>query len=165
MADPLSIAAGVAGVLSLGISVCNGLIEYYQKYSSRTKNIARTVDSLKGLCTLLEKLQSTLNVREASAERTADMVRQSILSCLEAIEELRTELRKITDASSKIVAGIKKLTYPLRESTLAKQYEIVQDVRDALSLAINVLNLEDTAVLHDELRQMKALSTSLHHGK
>lgn len=39
MADGLSVAAGAAGLISLGLEVTKGLIDYYDAYKSRESNI------------------------------------------------------------------------------------------------------------------------------
>lgn len=49
MSDPLSIAAGVAGLLSLGIQVSLSLVDYYSAYTDRDAQIGRTLGRLSGL--------------------------------------------------------------------------------------------------------------------
>ena len=41
MADPLSIAAGIAGFLSLGIHVAQALVDFYAVYKMQDTNVAK----------------------------------------------------------------------------------------------------------------------------
>ena len=52
MGDPLSMVAGVAGLLSLGIQVSESLIDFYKSYRDQDADIAATTDRLKTLQTL-----------------------------------------------------------------------------------------------------------------
>ena len=46
MSDPFSVASGAAGIVSLGLTLTNGLIEYYNKYSEFDTDASNTEKSL-----------------------------------------------------------------------------------------------------------------------
>lgn len=47
--DPLSISAGAAGLISIGITICNGLLGYYKSYKDAEDNVTRTYNSIEAL--------------------------------------------------------------------------------------------------------------------
>jgi hypothetical protein len=47
MADPLSITAGVVGLISFGIQVTGALVDYYSAYEDQDSEVARTIEKLK----------------------------------------------------------------------------------------------------------------------
>lgn len=69
MGDPLSIAAGVAGLVSLGIQTVQGLVDFYSSYKSQNTTIARTTDKLGGLLGTLQTINQTLTNRLVTARR------------------------------------------------------------------------------------------------
>jgi Fungal N-terminal domain of STAND proteins len=77
MGDPLSIAASVAGLVSLGIQACQGLTSYYQAYTDRPENVAKTIRSLESLCGSLQNLETTLSKRRFHPENE-QVVKQSL---------------------------------------------------------------------------------------
>jgi hypothetical protein len=49
MSDPLSIAAGVAGLLSLGIEISESLIKFYTAVKEQAKDVVYTRQKLENL--------------------------------------------------------------------------------------------------------------------
>ena len=63
MTDPLSIAAGVAGLVSLGITTVQGLFDFYSSCKGQGATIARTTDKLGDLLGTLHTIDETLSKR------------------------------------------------------------------------------------------------------
>src|SRR5947207_11196257 len=122
MGDPLSVAASIGGVLSVGIQVCQGLISYYQSYTSSGENVAKTARSLESLCQSLQCLQTTLSGRRfhPGDEPMVQQVSDLIESCNDAIDELRRENEKFSDEKKKddfspsAKRAFRKVAYPFR---------------------------------------------------
>lgn len=49
MTDPLPVAAGVAGLVSLGIQVTQSLVEFYNAYKKQDSDLNSTTKRLKSL--------------------------------------------------------------------------------------------------------------------
>ena len=78
MADPLSIAGGVAGVISLEIQVTQPLVDVYNSYTHQDSE-------LRSITERLEDLMETFQLEERNPIET------SIVNCKEQIQELQEE--------------------------------------------------------------------------
>jgi ankyrin repeat domain-containing protein 50 len=95
MGDPLSVAASVAGLLSLGIQVSQSLVTYYTEYRNQDFQIDRI--TLK-LDTLSQSFQSRI---EALAGRRFDLderalvaqIENSVENCNDLILELQEDIK------------------------------------------------------------------------
>lgn len=148
MGDPFSIASGAAGVVSLGITVCSGLLDYYSSWKDSDKNIATMYASLEGLTKTFKLIRDTIG-RSSFAADVAERVLESTKSCEDGVNGLEKRLKKLGDPNSaglesKIRIHARKALYPFKESTLMKLREIIGDLRDNLSLAIDALQMYDT---------------------
>lgn len=146
MADPLGSAVGI---ISLGIQVCRGLLQYYGSWKSQTQSIAKMVSSVESLTSTLELLKDVVG-NEAFSKDKAENIVAKITDCQSGIEELSAELEKVREVNTaeatsgfrdKLRQHGKRLLYPFRESTLLKMQEAVDDVRTNLFLAMETLNL------------------------
>src|SRR5687768_12785385 len=64
MADGLSVAANLAGLVSLGIEVTNGLLDYFETYRSRESDLAQTTKKLHALLIALNSLRKQFAERK-----------------------------------------------------------------------------------------------------
>ena len=156
MGDPLSTAAGTAGLISLGIQVSKGLFDFYTACRNKNDTCARTIHRLEGLLNTLEHLDNALQTRQFKADEVDQRLQleESIESCRDVIEELQSELEKCRDSADKgIQTAVKKagrkLAYPFRESTLQRLNEDVDELRNDLTFALNILQLK----LVDDIQQ------------
>ncbi len=144
MGDPLSVAASVAGLVSLGIQVCQQLINYYQSVSIQTSQTAKTVRSLRELSETLEGVSNSLERRKFKPEQMELMkiIENSIEECKDSTLDLQEELNTFNSESrpdslkGKIRQNARRMAYPFKESTLLSLREHVQDIRENLALAI-----------------------------
>ncbi|CAI7598480.1 unnamed protein product [Penicillium manginii] len=159
MSDPLSIAASVAGLLSLGIQVSESFLKFYAAYKIR---------KLEGILTVFRSLQATLKAREFYPEegQLVQSIEDSIKDCNEIIQELAEESKKyikIPDGGTrdKIRTATRRVAYPFRASTLSKLEEDIHDIHINLWFALHVLNQGDQKAVYDDLISVKSLLTSL----
>ena len=97
MGDPLSITASAAGLVSLGLSVCSGLLDYYNAWKDQPTDVSRLCESLVALNKTFELLDE--RVRHPLLNRkVVDQVTESICSCAAEIQGLRSKLDKISNA-------------------------------------------------------------------
>lgn len=87
MSDPLSIAASAAGLVSLGLTVCSGLVDYYNAWKDQPSDVAAMCDSMRGLGKTFELLDE--KVRHPLLDRECvDRVTESIISCAAGVHGL-----------------------------------------------------------------------------
>ena len=141
----LGVAGSAVGIISLGIQVCQGLIQYYGSWKDAPKDVAQMCKSLHNLEELLKVLKVTIKDKGVATQAETG-VQNSIDACAISIDELQGELIRVQEVkgssiSSKVHGQGRRLLYPFRESTLLKLREIVVETRGNLSLAVDVLHL------------------------
>lgn len=170
MSDPLSVTAGVAGVLSFGIQVCNGVTNYYDHWKSYDEDVKTTyemIDQLSGTFSLVsQKVDSNLLKRRPAASQ----IRSSIKACESGILALENRLNKIkaqepnlATTKHEMAAGElkrqgKRLLYPFKQGTLGKLKDVVGELRDKLAPALAVLSLDVSGEALVEIRAARAES-------
>lgn len=155
MSDPLSVASGVAGLLSLGIQVTQSLIDFYSSYKHRVKELENIMIKLESLYNTLHELQFTLQDR-GSHPNGQELVRQiekGVQNCHEAIKELQYEYAEFQGIQS---VG-RRAQYPFRKSTLVKLEENIREIRQNLSFSISVLQIKDQRTLQDGISDIRLL--------
>lgn len=138
------VAGSAVGVISLGIQVCQGLLQYYGGWKGGREDVASMYSSVENLAETLRALQQTVQGKSLSVN--AKNVQSSIAACETGIQELQRKLAKVqkvrgSDTVSKLHEQGRRLLYPFRESTLIKLKEIVSDIRANLNLAVDTLHL------------------------
>ena len=97
MSDPLSIAASAAGLASLGLTVCSGLLDYYKAWKDQHSDVLTMCESLEALNRMFELLRE--KVRHPLLDRkSVDRVVDNIISCAAGVRRLRSKLVKICNA-------------------------------------------------------------------
>ena len=164
MTDPLSVSAGVAGLVSLGIQVTSSLVNFYTSYKNQDVNVARTLGNLEGLRNTFQYLDEALKSRNFTAKER-DLIKDiesSIENCHELISELQEECTKFDKTKRSGVLGTIKVAggraaYPFRQSTLGKLEEDIDEIRNTLSLVLNVLQLGVHQKTQDDIADVKSL--------
>lgn len=145
MADPFSIAGSGVSVISLGLTVLSGLLQYYGDWKGSEKDIAATYTSIEGLTKTFMLIKDTID-GQAFRRDIVERVTESLDSCSAGVQSLEKKLAKIRKATpdkpgEKFRAHARKAAYPFKKSTLVKLAEVVSDLRDNLSLAVDTLQL------------------------
>lgn len=164
MTDPLSVAGSVAGVVSLGIQVTQSLVDFYKSYKHRDSDLAGTIERLESLAETFQSLEKALSSRTFQADQRGlvKSIETSMTKCDELVQELQDECQKFSKASSTgLKAAVKvagrRVAYPFRQSTLQKLDEDIGEIRAHLSFTLNVLQLDDTQRLQDNVTGMKGI--------
>ena len=147
MSDPISVAGTAVGVLSLGIQVFQGLLEYYRAWQGQSEEIKSTLESIACEQLILELLQSTL------AEQPSGFT-ASVVPVEECITQAGAEFRKLEQILQKCrrscVQGnvqehlknvMKNFLYPFRRETIQDLKNVVAEVGRVLALALQHLQL------------------------
>lgn len=155
MSDPLSISAGAAGLMSLGLEVTKGLIQYYGSWKDSHDKVATMLELLEALFKTLKLLNEKILVTEVISRQSVDRFAESVISCASAIQRLKEKLQKAQSTKPGLMASIRRAQYPFRETTLAKMHDIVSDLRSNLSLALDALQVE---TMTSSLQKLELLS-------
>lgn len=164
MADPLSTAGSVIGIISLGIQVVQSIYKYYSAAKDQHSDIARTLRKLEDLQSLLERLNTHLSDRKfrSSEKPLLQNIESAIQLCEESIDELGQEVRKFektpTDSARAAIKGaVRRLAYPFRESTLLKLHEDIDYLISQLSLTLSLLQQQTIDLVQDEIENTNAI--------
>lgn len=144
--EAFAVASGAAGLVSLGIEVCKGLLNYYQSWRTAETEVAGMYNSIESLAKTLILLESAIN-NGVFDRQMVDNAEKSIMSTQDGITSLKKKLDKIKvlgkegTLTEKAKAPFRRAIYPLKQSVLVKLKEVATDLRDDLALALNVLQM------------------------
>ena len=149
MGDPLSIVASAGGIISLGITVCQGLINYSQAFAGQYRDVRILVQDLQGLEMSLTLLRDGLTHRPD----LLNLVRPHIDTLKDRIDNLQPILDKFREnVSRRNVSGHKafkekvkttaqRTLYPFKKGMISNLRETVREAKGNLSLAIDVVQV------------------------
>ncbi|KAL8800853.1 MAG: hypothetical protein Q9182_004873 [Xanthomendoza sp. 2 TL-2023] len=137
MADPFSIGASTAGLVSLGLTVFSAILKYYSAYKDQDSDVS-------SMCISLINLEKTFIVLNRKIEQSSvdpecvSLVKSSINNCENGICGLRVKLDKIRrtkpaslDQLKRVDINIAKVQYDQTQAAL-RQLEVEE--RNVLTL-------------------------------
>ncbi|KAJ6027441.1 NACHT nucleoside triphosphatase [Penicillium canescens] len=164
MADPIAIASGIVGLLSLGIQVTQSLVDFYTAYKDQDTDVAKIAQNLDNLQGTFRSLDVAVRDRrsQADTQELFEEVEKATLRCDKIIKELHIECQKF---QKDLAAGFKarihvagrRAAYPFRKSTLQKLEKDVGEIRENLSFALDVLQLKSHNEIHGGISEVKSL--------
>jgi hypothetical protein len=164
MADPLAIASGIAGLLSLGVQVTQSLVNFYTAYKDQDTDLAKVTQDLDNLQNIFRALDVAVEERRSQADTRGLLreVEKAVLKCEEIITELQSECEKFhkdpaAGLKDRVKVAGRRVAYPFRKSTLQKLEEDVSDIRENLSFALDVLQLKSQSQIQDGISEVKSL--------
>jgi uncharacterized small protein (DUF1192 family) len=138
--DPVSalgVASGVVGIISLGISVCDGLLGYYGSCKNARADSARLYKSMERLVTTFRDLERTIQKPIFKHTGFADVANH--------ITALQSELERISATSKDQhkfwTKARARALYPFKEKTILNLAGIVDKLVMYLGLAVDTLHL------------------------
>jgi len=146
MGDPISLTGTAVGVLSLGISVCQGLVSYYASWKDYEDNVGSTHRYLENITNQLQAIDRALQAGHFSAEER-QQVESAVLMCTGHIGTLKKKLAKVR--SMELPIGIKdkakrqlrRAQYPFKETTLKKLEDSTAALQTNLTAALSLLSV------------------------
>jgi ankyrin repeat domain-containing protein 50 len=147
MAEAFGLAASVVGVVSLGIQVAQGILQYYGSWRDQDSDVADMCASIDGLSKTLEVLSQTFQ---------HDLPSKSIRDCVvDSLVRLNTDMKKLEDELKKLQTmecpkpgvratlrrHVRRGLYPFKEETLKKIQKAVSEARSDLNLTLQVLQM------------------------
>ena len=95
----LGVASGAAGLISLGITVCQSLLDYYHSWKHAEDDVVKTYTSIEELSKTLRLLAVVVEYNEFNDE-IVNQVRDSISSTGVSIHSLEKKLDKVRVVAS-----------------------------------------------------------------
>ena len=168
MTDSLSIAKSVTDVISLKIQITQSLIEFYKFYRYQNFELVDIIRKLESLAKSLQHLENVLSNRifQVNERNLIKSIEKSITDCDELIQKLQNECQKFSKISSnEIIAAARiverRAIYSFRQSILQKLNENIDEIRNNLCIALNVLQLKNIQKFRKNVIEMKALLKSI----
>jgi hypothetical protein len=147
MADPFSVTGSAVGVISLGLSLCQGLLAYYgpfKAYDEQIHDVSRRITSFNSTLKALQDLLANAQVFSSPlTAQSATVALDSIFSCQEGLDRLGKMLDKCR--STKNILGskiqINRILYPFKRDTLMVLLERVSWLQAQLNTSLQILNM------------------------
>ncbi|KAH9232736.1 hypothetical protein K456DRAFT_397288 [Colletotrichum gloeosporioides 23] len=122
-AESVGLAASVAGLLSLGLQVTEGIVKYVDAFDCRQEDLAWAKLRNDSLRTTMRAIEASLPSLRNQHQEYVEAAIQNIEACKEKlrfVESLRLELIDSTTSTSKLrlETGKKRLMYPFRRPKL-----------------------------------------------
>jgi hypothetical protein len=114
MSDPLSVAGTAVGIVSLGIQVCQGLINYIQAAKGRKEEIQDSIQQVQQVVLLIYSLNNILP--EIDARRCTESLAASLKKCYASLEKLQGFLVRIDPPQQ--TAGTSRIVRDARHSLI-----------------------------------------------
>ncbi|EKJ73473.1 hypothetical protein FPSE_06348 [Fusarium pseudograminearum CS3096] len=166
MADPLSIASGVAGLVSLGLTLCGGLYNYFSAVKDRHQDIESAVQSLALLQSNICIIQSsTLKLGHRHA-LSANGVNQGLANCESQLKMLQQLMLDLTRAEglSDIKGTWRKqkmiARYPFDQKKLTQLQDQLSKANATLSSFVQNFNLDINIGISDDLHVLKGCTNA-----
>ena len=165
MADPLSVTGTAVGIISLGIQVCSGLIQYSNTWKDFDADVNATCEAINDLSRTFSLVSNKLKSNIFEHRPAASQALESIKLCESGILALEKQPLKIkakepsatATRGQAAVAVLKKqgkrLLYPFRQNSIIKLRDTVGELRDNLAPVLLVLNLD---IGEESLLEMKS---------
>lgn len=147
MADPLSIAGGAVGFVSLGLTACKSIISFYETYKDQDEETNGLVRKSEELRIVLEALKGHLPQLEHSHPELVKSITTSIdffVKSLDSLDPAVAKCRKSKDSGDvieRLRTSLSRAAYPFRRDTILNLNRRVNDCRDSLSFALTTLGL------------------------
>ncbi|KAB8300991.1 hypothetical protein EYC80_002915 [Monilinia laxa] len=179
--EAIGTISNIAGILSAGIQVCEGLVNYYTAWKGSKKENVEMIKSMESLLTNFALLKGVLQ-SPSFDEAVAVTVESNILDCEDSIAELRDELKKVMVCKpsgidedglmarkshddhgfrDKMTEQSRRILYPFRKSTLMRLQESVEHVRSNLVFAMDILNLSTIATTAEKVIDISKQVTTI----
>ncbi|KAH7146501.1 hypothetical protein EDB81DRAFT_495549 [Dactylonectria macrodidyma] len=100
MADPFSVVSGVAGLVSLGISIYNGFNKYLEAVKGRDEDIIKVTQRVRLLESTIEALQGCERRLDGKYQKSVTTVAMCVQLCGSELRELETIVKEVQSHST-----------------------------------------------------------------
>ncbi|KAK6951345.1 hypothetical protein Daesc_007879 [Daldinia eschscholtzii] len=137
--DPLSISAGAAGFISLGLTTAGGIIKYCKSYRSRDADFTQLMHHAKELESFLSSIQN----RTTTQQTPNGDIDSSLQGCRNACDACLGDFKNL-NAKYANVRPLQRLTYPFNKTRLDDLRSRLQEFHARLLGLLQLINLDAT---------------------
>lgn len=145
MGDPLSLAGTAVGIVSLGLSVCQGIFSYCSCFHDCPKETKNMLQKLEGLKDVLEVLEDVFLSHENLRTETPAVkaAKRHILACENGLLQLKDILDKSKATPTDLKRDlINRAAYPFKRDTIRAILEHLESLQSNLDTSISILQLQ-----------------------
>ncbi len=147
MLDPVSAVATAAGITSLGIQVCQGLIFYLRSINGRRQEIADNLREVQILISVFYSLNDILPEIDRRGLTDSLIVRECLKDSEGRLREFQQMLLRlrgptdIADRRERMKEAGRPLIYPFHEGKLNSLHRSLRRLLENLTMSINIASL------------------------
>ena len=148
MADPLSVAGSAVGIISLGLTVSQGLLAYYgpfKAYDEQIQDVSCRITSFNNILKTLEDVIADARIPSSTlTTRSANVALDCIFNCQEGLERLENMLDKCQSSPSRksfLGSKINRMLYPFRRDTLVTLLGTMSQLQEDLNTSLHSLTM------------------------
>lgn len=148
MSDPISVTGTVVGIVSLGLSLCQGLVDYLGALKCRREEIESAYQQINGLQNSFSVIKAVLPKLRTDYQASGQVVRNHLRLCEDEIKRLTQLLDEFKHHDSpsgslgvRVQFQAKKLLYPFRQGNIHRLESGVQKLNGILLVALQSLQL------------------------
>ncbi|KAF2809287.1 uncharacterized protein BDZ99DRAFT_520652 [Mytilinidion resinicola] len=167
MSDPISVAGTAIGVVSLGLSLCQNLVDYVEALQDRKNSIQSTLSRVECLRTTLDMVKDAVSHVSPNNQNVVDAVEKCLREGEAEMRRLDAFLKNlkcdyiVTDSKSKRVKStVRKLLYPFKKGNIQKLENDVQTINVILATALQALEIDIDSTQSKQLSSLISASTT-----
>ena len=144
MADPISLTANAVGVISLGITVCQSLINYCQAYAGQYGDVRVALQDLQDLEKSLTLLRDSLRHRPDLFNLVLpyiDRLKVRIDDLQPILSQLGKSVSEQSSFKDKVKSATQRTLYPFKKGMIRELRDAVRQAQDNLTLALGVIQV------------------------
>ena len=136
--DPLSIAAGIAGLLSLTLQVSKGIKTFAAAAIHERRDVHNLVGEIESIHSVLEELFSFLKGPQVNAIvfQHSSALQIAMETCTRTIEDLQKRLQKLE--AGRLARSLERLKWPFSEKENQKVLETLGRCAATFQFALTV---------------------------
>ncbi|KAI0871719.1 hypothetical protein GGS24DRAFT_503531 [Hypoxylon argillaceum] len=163
--DPLSVAASIAGLVTLADALFRGVYKYYKTVSDASQEIEELVNRLKSLAGILHSLKILADALEQDGTQTTIQL-SHVSDAAKVLGEIQERLGKSQSkrGSSKLEILQQSLKWPITKTKTKELTEKLSQQQNVISLALESDSLINLVKLLNDNKDVKAQLSSVQVG-
>lgn len=141
MGDPFSIASGIVGVVSLGVTVCGGLHTYFSALKDRGEDVERACELLSLLRKYIELVRPSAPTLSNQYAQASDLVTMALRLCEGELQALERTISKLSRGKGAWEKSKSAVTYPLNQTKLVQVQDRLFRATGVLGTVVQILIL------------------------
>ncbi|KAJ5770979.1 uncharacterized protein N7511_003030 [Penicillium nucicola] len=155
----MDLGAAVVGFVSLGLQVSQNIITYYGGWRNSREDVDDICNSVGEMHQMLKILENAVKRRSLNGCNETALFKYKLQRCEISMHRLDGKVKKFKDntATGGFLARARseweRVKYPLKESTILKLRDLLQEQKLDLVLILNVLDIDASSVESGTLTQ------------